>query len=96
MIGGVEQVGVQVPLCVFSHGSQSRVREWGSSEDTELEELDVCSPGSRRPLLTERHRRPNAGRLYQVLPQLRGNRREGGRGHLIPTRRAPGLSGRTD
>ena len=28
MIGGVEQVGVQVSLCVFSHGSQSGVREW--------------------------------------------------------------------
>ena len=70
MIGGVEQVGVQVPLCVFSHGSQSGVRDWGSSQYTELEELDGRSPGSRRPLLTERHRRPTAGLLCQVLPQL--------------------------
>lgn len=56
--------------------------DWGlrakrADEDAELGEPEVRSPGSRRPLLTEGHRRPTAGCLRQLLPQLReaGERR---------------------
>lgn len=41
-----------------------------TDEDTELRGPEVSSPGSRRPLLSEGHRRPTAGCLRQLLQQL--------------------------
>lgn len=75
VIGGVEQVGFQSPLCVFqSWQLQSRVHEWGSSRLPELEELDVLTGTSTTPPHWKASE-TNRGRLCQVI--LLWNRREG-------------------
>lgn len=63
----------------WSSGPPLRVQPWladwgarirGGDEDASLGEPEVRSPGSQRPHLTEGHRRPTAGCLRQLLPQL--------------------------
>lgn len=58
----MEQVRVQVTICVLSHGRHTGVPARGAGEDTESGELWARSPGSRRPLLAEGHRRPTGRR----------------------------------
>lgn len=68
------------------------VRAWGATKTPSCGGgPEVRSPGSRRPLLTEGHRRPTSGCLRQLPPRLWGSRRDGGCGHPLPTRPAPGF-----
>lgn len=86
MVGGVEQVGVQIPFCVFSHGSQAGVCEPGEPTKTPIWEGLRCS-----------HQGPDAPSSLKGIrdrPQdvCAGSRRKGICGRPLPTRPAPGLS----
>lgn len=86
MVGGVEQVGVQILFCVFSHGSQTAVCEPEEPTKTPIWEG-----------LRYSHQGPDAPSSLKGIkdrPQdvCAGSKRKGICSRPFPTRPAPGLS----